>query len=554
MTAKQQAAEIPPWAAMLLAPVGTSFAGTSRPLEKIQAGAGVESIYGLPGGKVDPGETPLQTVLREAVEEGWDPEDVDPEPIHKAMDLPGFKFKNAPVWWYRARSAKMRDDYKERDRLKPLLLSIADLKRKKSTGEYEMLKKYFAKMKAEKTSSFHRKTAAWLLKEAEVTLDINKGDILLGGKYKNSPITVEEIGTDELGQPTVNGRKLLAYRIKKKMPEKTASGYRQLLRGAKGAFNKFLAPGDDAARVGHVMPPPLTQRTGRFDRLHSEPAVTDVSTGGKLLDYGNRRGAPGNLRFRRLPPTWRGMEKAITVIPEKTAAPKHVVVMGASGAGKSTKARELAELLKRSLLQTDTDPRFRALAAKDPNGWAAGKINPDTAQAAAARRLLKTKTPSVLEGTGFLMLDPKELAGHETYLVDPSREEVLKRRLQRWLAKPKNKDLKVTPELIAERNAIGGSLYDRMAPLIEKFREHATHKTAMNNEELHALIEACKVAARARAAKAALAPKSPGIAEILKKTFRAPKPKLPSAEHDSANMSKITGLSPHGASGGHFGD
>jgi len=60
-------------------------------------------------------------------------------------------------------------------------------------------------------------------KLAEVTLDINKGDILLGGKYKNSPITVEEIGTDELGQPTVNGRKLLAYRIKKKMPEKTAA-------------------------------------------------------------------------------------------------------------------------------------------------------------------------------------------------------------------------------------------------------------------------------------------------------------------------------------------
>jgi hypothetical protein len=57
-----------------------------------------------------------------------------------------------------------------------------------------------------------------LLKQAELKLDISKGDILLGGRFKNLPIKVEEIGTDENGQPTVNGRKLLAYRIKKLMP------------------------------------------------------------------------------------------------------------------------------------------------------------------------------------------------------------------------------------------------------------------------------------------------------------------------------------------------
>jgi len=56
-------------------------------------------------------------------------------------------------------------------------------------------------------------------KAAAIKLDIEKGDTLLGGKFKNVPIVVEEIGTDELGQPTVNGRKLLAYRIQKKMPK-----------------------------------------------------------------------------------------------------------------------------------------------------------------------------------------------------------------------------------------------------------------------------------------------------------------------------------------------
>lgn len=63
------------------------------------------------------------------------------------------------------------------------------------------------------------------MKLGSVTLDIEKGDILLGGRFKNSPITVDEIGEDENGQPTINGRKLLAYRIKKKMQDKTAEEY-----------------------------------------------------------------------------------------------------------------------------------------------------------------------------------------------------------------------------------------------------------------------------------------------------------------------------------------
>jgi len=55
-------------------------------------------------------------------------------------------------------------------------------------------------------------------KIAAITLDINKGDILLGGRFKNVKTIVEEIGRDKLGQPTVNGKKLLAFRINKKLP------------------------------------------------------------------------------------------------------------------------------------------------------------------------------------------------------------------------------------------------------------------------------------------------------------------------------------------------
>lgn len=57
-----------------------------------------------------------------------------------------------------------------------------------------------------------------LKKFADIVLDIDKGDTLLGGKFKNSPMEVKEIGTDDNGQPTVNEKKLLAVRIAKQMP------------------------------------------------------------------------------------------------------------------------------------------------------------------------------------------------------------------------------------------------------------------------------------------------------------------------------------------------
>ena len=72
-------------------------------------------------------------------------------------------------------------------------------------------------------------------KTASVTLDIEKGDVLLGGRFKNMKTVVKDIGTDDLGQPTVNGKKLLSFRIAKLMP-KTA-GYQQgFMTGAREIF------------------------------------------------------------------------------------------------------------------------------------------------------------------------------------------------------------------------------------------------------------------------------------------------------------------------------
>ena len=56
-----------------------------------------------------------------------------------------------------------------------------------------------------------------------ITLDIEVGDILLGGKYKNKRVEVKEIGTDDIGQPTINGKSLLKFRIEKQLPDSKKS-------------------------------------------------------------------------------------------------------------------------------------------------------------------------------------------------------------------------------------------------------------------------------------------------------------------------------------------
>jgi hypothetical protein len=50
------------------------------------------------------------------------------------------------------------------------------------------------------------------IKEA-ITIPIEIGDVILGGKFKNKRITVKEIGKNEKGDITINGKPLLKYRL-----------------------------------------------------------------------------------------------------------------------------------------------------------------------------------------------------------------------------------------------------------------------------------------------------------------------------------------------------
>ena len=52
-----------------------------------------------------------------------------------------------------------------------------------------------------------------------VTIDLQVGDVILTGRFKNKREIVKTIGVDKLGQPTVNGKPMLKFRIEKAMPE-----------------------------------------------------------------------------------------------------------------------------------------------------------------------------------------------------------------------------------------------------------------------------------------------------------------------------------------------
>jgi hypothetical protein len=51
-----------------------------------------------------------------------------------------------------------------------------------------------------------------------MNIDLQIGDTILTGRFKNKKIVVKEFGVDDKGQPTVNGRPMLKFRIKKLMP------------------------------------------------------------------------------------------------------------------------------------------------------------------------------------------------------------------------------------------------------------------------------------------------------------------------------------------------
>ena len=50
----------------------------------------------------------------------------------------------------------------------------------------------------------------------KIVLDVKVGDVILAGRFKNKKVVVKSIGKDEHGMPTINGKKVVNFRISPK--------------------------------------------------------------------------------------------------------------------------------------------------------------------------------------------------------------------------------------------------------------------------------------------------------------------------------------------------
>lgn len=106
------------------------IAATTRPYEKSK-----NKKIGLPGGKVEKGETPKQAAYRESKEEGWD--------VQKIGDIIASKKVNGKVIvYYIGYGAKKLDDYVEKKNdIEALAVSVDEIS---NTGYgNDFIKKYF---------------------------------------------------------------------------------------------------------------------------------------------------------------------------------------------------------------------------------------------------------------------------------------------------------------------------------------------------------------------------------------------------------------------------
>ncbi len=72
----------------------------------------------------------------------------------------------------------------------------------------------FMDVKDELTEMAVRKKIRSLIKKEAITIPIEIGDTVLGGKFKNKKITVKSIGRNEKGDLTINGKSILKVRLK----------------------------------------------------------------------------------------------------------------------------------------------------------------------------------------------------------------------------------------------------------------------------------------------------------------------------------------------------
>jgi len=99
-----------PFAVFVLAKANDGYAATTRAADRNEQGK-----IGLPGGKVDIGESPVQAATRESNEEGWQVTITNTTPIHKQL------VDGKMVYWYAGENAVKLNNFKEKGRITPIV-------------------------------------------------------------------------------------------------------------------------------------------------------------------------------------------------------------------------------------------------------------------------------------------------------------------------------------------------------------------------------------------------------------------------------------------------
>ena len=105
----------------------------------------------------------------------------------------------------------------------------------------------------------------------DINVDINKGDTVLMGKFKNKKVDVKNIGKDQHGMPTINGKQATTFRTMSEMPMNT-------LRQIDAYADTQLSPTDVVITARHF-----------FDRLNDPRNGKEISSA-ELTGYFKRLG------------------------------------------------------------------------------------------------------------------------------------------------------------------------------------------------------------------------------------------------------------------------
>ena len=167
----------------------------------------------------------------------------------------------------------------------PNAISGTDVRYWLSAGSEEERKKNFTKAYPKFDEQIFKLITLKLkkLKESineEIKLNVKVGDTLLMGKFKNKKVVVKNIGTDEWGMPTINGKKAVTFRIPKKEELKEAASNAGMTAGDE-PDTSFV--GDGQKRILNKAKPENWYKQGGYVQLE-EPKADTMRGRGKSKD------------------------------------------------------------------------------------------------------------------------------------------------------------------------------------------------------------------------------------------------------------------------------